>query len=96
MTRAEAQKIVRKATRLIIPKLQKGFGEERINECLAHGSLVGDVIKVIMTMSQSEPNPNINKYAPNTIPFDEIDEALKTLTYKTLCTGVKRGVKDSF
>ena len=97
MTRLEARSIIRKATRLIIPKLQRGFGDAKVKEAYNAGVLTLDVRRVLSAMRHEPSNPNYQRfepYMPNTIPFDEFEEAMSSIKDKVATQGIKMGIKD--
>jgi len=101
MDTIKARNIIRKATRLIIPKLQRGFGDDKVREAHNNGALANDVRRILNAMrhkAEEHLNPNYQRfevYMPNTIPFDELEEAMCTLKDKSLNTGIKMGIKDA-
>jgi len=101
MTRLDtirARNIIRKATRLIILKLQRGFGDDKVKEAYNAGELILDVRRVLNAMRHDPSNPNYQRleaYMPNTIPFDEFEEAMSTIKTKSLLAGIKMGIKDA-
>lgn len=98
MDTIKARNIIRKATRLIISKMQRGFGDAKIREVYNNGGLTNDVRRVLIAMRHEPSNPNYQRfesYMPNTIPFDEFEEAMSAITDKSLLTGIKMGIKDA-
>ena len=97
MTKMEARRIIRKAVRLIVPKLEQGFGEARIQEVVAGGLIDWDIKKVLQYKRlpvTDERYQRMEKYMPNTIPFDEFEEAMSTIPDRMLHTAIKMGLKD--
>lgn len=92
-TTIQKRRLIRKMTRLIVPRLEQGFGTERVKEAFDSGGLTLDVYNCIKETALPLPRKTYEKYIPNTIPFDMVRQILN-IPHKSLFKGIEMGLKD--
>ena len=96
-TNIEKRKVIRKATRLIIPALEKHLGTDKVVEVFkTNGHLYWDIIKVLQAYLWTPDHPNYKTYEPFmplTIPHDIFKEAMN-IPDKILQTAIRQGSRD--